>query len=101
MQTLESKFPPHRFPSIETLEAWLAEDDISELPDAEFAEGIYKKALELQKRAAEDGYLIGADLFDHEDGTFTITNSAIVENNYYWWLPEEDEVFFQLNLNAF
>jgi len=102
LQTLESKFPPGRFPSLETLEAWLAEDDISERPIEEFVDGWFAKALELQQRAIEDGYLIGADFWEFDDGTFTVWNSVVLENgNYYTWDPETDELFLELNVNAF
>ena len=102
LQIIQSKYPPKAFSSRSALETWLAKDDISERDDTTFAAGWYSKALELQRRAAEDGYLISAEFVDNEDGTFLIWCSSVTEDSrYYWWDPETDELIFQLNVEAF
>ena len=102
LQELQTKYPAKRFSSRAALEDWLAEDDISERSLTEFAEGWYSKALLLQKRALEDGYIVNADFVVNEDGTFTVWNSAVTETgNYFYWDPESDELTFELNTETF
>ncbi|MBI2856252.1 MAG: hypothetical protein HYX93_05330 [Chloroflexi bacterium] len=101
LQELQSKFPLRPFSNRNELEVWLASDTVSEQPDTQFAADWYANALEIQKRAADDGFIVSAEFLANGDVTWTVWNSTVIENgNYYWWNPEEDLLTLELNVES-
>ncbi len=87
-------YPPRYFSSVTELQNWLAGDDISDRASDD-AVLVYQSALELQKRALQDGYIINANITT--TGTtpayYTIYCSAVTEeDSLYTWVPETDDV---------
>jgi hypothetical protein len=92
---IKEVYPLQYFPSISTLEAWLASNDISERPAATFADAWYRKALDIQEDAIKDGYLISAD-YDYFEDTdeYMVYCVAIIDGEVWWWDPETDDVLW-------
>ena len=101
VQNLNAVHPPRRFKDRNEIEAWLSNDDISQRGPSSSAEGLLSKALELQARALEDGFIVSADYYGpDEDYKFEVWNSAVTEDSdYFAWNPESDEVYFVSNIN--
>jgi len=90
---IEAVYPPRDFSSFQELQDWLLENDVSERPAAQYAEGLYLKALEIQEDALKDGYIVSAWIdyyFDTED--FHVNCTAVVDGNVWMWNPENDEL---------
>ena len=89
--------------ALKELENWLAEDDGEKTvyffvtPDG--TEGSSDKydcddyALELQRRASKDGYLMSATIIEKQDQLHMI-NLATIGNDVYYIEPQTDEVWF-------
>ena len=85
------------------LQLWLNQDNISDRNSSD-AVLWYASALELQKRAIKDGYIINAYIFQDADNPeyFTVYCDAVTEDNsLYWWDPETDEVYYEMNIKHF
>lgn len=85
------------------LQLWLDQDNISDRNSSD-AVIWYASALELQKRAIKDGYIINAYIFEDTEnsGYFTVYCDAVTEDNsLYWWDPETDEVYYEMNIKHF
>ena len=98
LAAIKDVYPPHEFPSRVALEEWLRTNDVSEKPDAESAEGWIARALEIQKDALTDGYIINVD-YDgpDEDYVYTIYCTTVIDGNIWVWGPDSDEVIQDTN----
>ena len=98
---IKEVYPPRYFSSGTELQSWLAEDNISDRSSAD-AVVWYANAQELQKRALEDGYIINAFMWDNLDGTYSIYCDAVTEDDsLYWWDPETDDIYYELDVKHF
>ncbi len=87
------------FSSISELEEWLLTNDVSERPTTDYAEGWYRKALEIQEDALSDGYIISADYdYDAMTDTYSVFCVAIIDGDIWYWDPETDEPFVDYSL---
>ncbi len=106
--TIEKSIEQREFPSKEELENWLAEDDGEQTiyffvtPDGtEGSSGKYDcddYALELQRRASKDGYLMSATIIE-KHGQPHMINLVTIGNDVYYIEPQTDEVWFYCNLD--
>lgn len=88
------------FDSLQEVEDWLADDDLNTrvVLKADAAGLINLKgacdyiALELQRRALEQGYLMSTEIVQRGD-TLHMLNSVVVGNNIYYVEPQTDEVW--------
>jgi len=104
--TIEKPIEQSEFSSKEELEKWLAEDnteknvyffvraDGTEVSSAKYDCDDY--ALDLQKRALKDGYLMSASVVEKGDQLHMI-NLATIGNDVYYIEPQTDEVWFYAN----
>jgi len=82
---IKEVYPPRDFSSISELEDWLSTNDVSEKPITEYADEWYRKALEIQEDALEDGYIVSADYDIWEDGeTASVWCVAIVRGRAFF-----------------
>ena len=88
---LNAVYPPKDFSSLNELEDWLQENDVSEKPVTMYAEGWYGRALEVQEDALADGYVVSVD-YDYDAGTYYIYCTTIINGDIYYWDPETDDV---------
>jgi hypothetical protein len=93
LNNLKEVYPLHDFSSLNELQEWLAENDVSEREDVTVAERWISKALEIQEDAARDGYLVSMDYDEDEDGMVSVFCITIIDGNIWWWDPETDEPF--------
>jgi len=106
--TIEKLIEQREFTSKEELESWLAENDeeksIYFFVRADGTEGSSDKydcddyALELQRRASKDGYLMSATIIEKDDQPHMI-NLVTIGNEVYYVEPQTDEVWFYCNLD--
>ncbi len=89
---IKEVYPPRDFSSLSELQDWLYENDVSERPLVEYAEGWYSKALEIQGDALADGYIVSADYDYYEDeDLYDIWCVTIINGDIWYWDPETDE----------
>jgi hypothetical protein len=89
------------FSSLDELEEWLVENDVSEKPVTEYAEDWYRRALEVQSDALADGYVVSVDYDVMEDGeSMTVWCTAVVGGRVFYWDPETDEVYEEYSLGT-
>ena len=91
------------FPSVDELEAWLAEDDTDEYVYLVAGEdGVCREsdkydcddyALQLQSRAAKSGFLISVTIIEKQ-GKPHMINLASIGNDIYYIEPQADRVWF-------
>ncbi len=103
---IEKPIEQSEFSSKEELEKWLAEDDTegnvyffvradgTEVSSAKYDCDDY--ALDLQKRALKDGYLMSASVVEKGDQLHMI-NLVTIGNDVYYIEPQTDEVWFYAN----
>ena len=90
---IKEVYPPRDFSSLSELQDWLLENDVSERPAAQFVEGAYLKALEIQEDALKDGYIVSAWIDYYPDTEeFYINCTAVADGNVWMWNPETDEL---------
>ena len=104
--TLEKPIEQREFTSKEELDNWLAEDDgektVYFFVRADGTEGSSDKydcddyALELQRRASKDGYLMSVTIIEKQDQLHMI-NLVTIGNDVYYIEPQTDEVWFYAN----
>jgi CheY-like chemotaxis protein len=105
---VEKPIEQREFSSKEELDKWLAEDDEEKsvyfFVRADGTEGSSDKydcddyALEMQRRASKDGYLMSATIIEKEDQLHMI-NLATIGNNVYYIEPQTDKVWLYCNLD--
>jgi hypothetical protein len=96
---MEAVFPPREFESVTELRNWLLDNDISERPDTETASLWYAVAVELQKAALNDGYIISVDYDSNEArDTWWVWCTTVINGNIWYWDPEEDDVYEEEDL---
>ncbi|MFC2060396.1 response regulator [Chloroflexota bacterium] len=105
---VEKPIEQREFPSKEELVKWLAEDDdtkkvyffvkadSTEVSSYQYDCDDY--ALELQKRALKDGYLMSATIIEKEDQLHMI-NLVTIGNKVYYIEPQTDEVWFYCDID--
>ncbi|MFC1861807.1 response regulator [Chloroflexota bacterium] len=104
--TVEKPIEQSEFSSKEELEKWLAEDDADKtvyfFVKADGTGASSDKydcddyALDLQKRALKDGYLMSTSIIEKEDQLHMI-NLATIGNDVYYIEPQTDKVWFYAN----
>lgn len=101
LRALESQYPPRLFKDASELEFWLAEQPNP--PKAKDAVILFKHARDLQKAAAEDGYIISASIDGpDEEGYYYVWCSAVLaDHSYYQWDPDTDELYFGMDVRYF
>ena len=103
---VEKPIEQSEFSSKEELEKWLAEDDgkttvyFFTTPDGtEASSDKYDcddYAIDLQKRALKDGYLMSTSIIEKQ-GQLHMINLATIGNDVYYIEPQTDEVWFYCN----
>lgn len=90
---IKEVYPPRHFSPFKELQDWLLANDVSDRPPAEYAEGSYGKALDIQADALKDGYIVSASIdFYYETEEFVIWCVAVADGNVWIWDPETDEL---------
>jgi hypothetical protein len=92
---LQNAPPATYFPSTTALENWLLQNDVSEQPYATTYAGWYAKALQVQRDALDDGYIISVQYHycDEEQHITYIACIAAVGGYLWMWDPELDDVY--------
>ncbi len=103
---VEKPIKQREFASLEELKKWLAEKSVTKsifffvTPDGTQASSnkydCDDYALDLQKRALEDGYLMSASIIEKQ-GQQHMINLATIGNDVYYIEPQTDEVWFYCN----
>jgi len=97
---LRTKYPPRRFRDASELEDWLSEQPNT--PVSSDAILWLSHGLELQEKAAEDGYIISVELSSTGNNLYvTYCSAALQDNSYYFWDPETDEIYYWLDTRHF
>ena len=93
LSSIQEVYPPREFSSRTELEDWLFLNDASEKPASTYVDGWFAKALEIQKDAYLDGYIVSADYdyFEEED-TYTVFCTTMIDGYVWYWDPDSDEV---------
>ena len=93
LDEINKVYPPRHFSTLQKLQDWLNENGVSDRAPSEFAEDLYKKALDIQEAALEDGYIISAyvDYYPDEE-LFVVLCEAVADGYVYAWDPETDEI---------
>jgi len=104
--TVEKPIKQREFVSLEELKKWLAERSVTKnifffvTPDGTQASSnkydCDDYALDLQKRALEDGYLLSTSIIEKQ-GQLHMINLATIGNAVYYIEPQTDEVWFYAN----
>ena len=91
---LVAVYPPRDFSSVEELENWLLENDVSEQPPPDIfdVEQMYSRALQIQADALKDGYIVSVDIDVISFDLAYIACVAIIDGDFWWWYPETDEL---------
>ena len=103
---VEKPIKQSEFASLEELKKWLAEKSVTKsifffvIPDGTQASSnkydCDDYALDLQKRALEDGYLMSTSIIEKQ-GQLHMINLATIGNDVYYIEPQTDEVWFYCN----
>ena len=103
---VEKPIKQREFASLEELKKWLAEKSVVKsifffvTPNGTQASSnkydCDDYALDLQKRALEDGYLMSASVIEKQ-GQLHMINLATIGNDVYYIEPQTDEVWFYCN----
>ncbi|MFC2045790.1 hypothetical protein ACFLUH_03835 [Chloroflexota bacterium] len=80
------------FPDTETLSSWV-ENHVQPYEPGSGAEAWYKAALNIQREAASDGYLVSAVITGASESSdeYMVWCTAIAGGDLYWWHPEGTE----------
>jgi hypothetical protein len=90
---LKQFYPPQDFASEQDLREWLADNDVSEQPEATTVEELYTKGLAVQEAAAKDGYLISVDFEVPYEFYYFVYCVAIIDGDIWLWEVETDDPF--------
>ncbi|MFC1929181.1 hypothetical protein ACFLXK_06295, partial [Chloroflexota bacterium] len=104
--TVEKPIKQSEFASLEELKKWLAEKSVTKsiffFVTSNGTQASSNKydcddyALDLQKRALEDGYLMSTSIIEKQ-GQQHMINLATIGNDVYYIEPQTDEVWFYCN----
>ena len=96
---IKKVYPVRNFSSRRELEEWLIANDISEKPNTPDVERWLSRALEVQKDAFADGYVVSVD-YDgpDEEGGYTVFCTTVIDGYIWWWDPETDDIAQQQGL---
>ena len=77
------------FPDYDTLASWVAENT-QPFAEGDGAEAWYRAALDIQRAAAEDGYLVSAviTVSPGNPEEYLVWCTAMADGDLYWWYPE-------------
>lgn len=91
---LNEIYPPRRFTDVVELETWLQKTPNS--PESVDAILWFQHALEIQKLAAGDGFIISAYLEGpDEEGYYSVYCEAILQDHsLYIWDPDTDDIYY-------
>jgi len=80
------------FPDYDTLASWV-ESNTQPFNEGDGAEAWYRAALDVQRAASEDGYLVSAVITVNPGNPeeYLVWCTAMADGDLYWWYPEEGE----------
>ena len=80
------------FPDYETIASWV-ESHAQPFEPGSGAEAWYRAALNVQREAANDGYLVSAVITGNPDSAdeYMVWCTALTAGDLYWWHPEDTE----------
>jgi len=91
---IKEVYPPRDFSSLQKLQDWLLNNDVSERPVTTTAERWYSKALEIQEDALKDGYIVSVDYEGPDDeDNYMVFCVTIINGDIWYWDPETDEPY--------
>ena len=84
--------PAEDFPDSDTLASWV-DGNIQAFEEGDGAEAWYKAALDVQRAASEDGYLVSSVITVNPGNPeeYLVWCTAMADGDLYWWYPEEGE----------
>ena len=80
------------FLDYDTLASWV-ESNTQPFTEGDGAEAWYQAALDVQRAASEDGYLVSAVITVNPGNPeeYLVWCTAMADGDLYWWYPEEGE----------
>jgi len=90
---IKKLFPPGDFSSVNELDQWLAQNDVSGKPITSTFEGWYRRAREVQEDAFDDGYVISIDYDTYDDDSFAVLCVTVINGTIWFWDPETDDIY--------
>jgi hypothetical protein len=78
------------FPDYDTLASWV-DSNTQPFEEGDGAEAWYQAALDVQRAASEDGYLVSAVITVNPGNPeeYLVWCTAMADGDLYWWYPEE------------
>jgi len=101
LQDISSRCPPRFFNDITELDKWI---DTQPKPTNESSDAVQwlDRALEQQKAALNDGYIINVELWTDDAIYYSIDCAAMLQDgSYYWWDPDINEIYYWLDYRHF
>jgi hypothetical protein len=98
---VQKVYPAKNFPDSTTLKNWVTSQPLP-APSSD-AQLWYQSALELQRKAAKDGYLISASLEPaSEEGYYRVFCYAVLDDGSLWyWDSETYNLYYWLDIKRF
>ena len=92
LNEIKKVYPQQNFSSLKELQDWLLANDVSEREPTTKAIVAYRKSLEIQKDALNDGYIISAYIVYNPDiKKYAVGLRAIINGDIWGFGPENDE----------
>ena len=81
------------FPDYDTLASWVGENT-QPFEEGDGAEAWYRAALDTQRAASEDGYLVSAVITINPGNPeeYLVWCTSMADGDLYWWYPEDSEL---------
>lgn len=93
LDEINEVFPPREFSSLYELQQWLYSNDISDRPVTTTVNDWHTVALDLQKDALNDGYIVSVDYDYYADfNAYGVWCTTVINGESYFWDPETDVV---------
>ena len=93
---IKEVYPLRNFSSVKELENWLNDNDVSERPPSGDYMIDYRRALQIQEDAMEEGYIIYPVLLLFKETLLVQCQTVINGDVYYFW-PDEDVVHYMIS----
>jgi len=86
-------YPPRHFSSQAELEAWLADNDISDTPMPESEYSRMMMTLDVQQAAMADGFIVSTVIeYRAVEDRYYNYCQAVINSTVFWWFPWSDEL---------